>query len=300
MLDCFAIRLVNPVEGVLQIAQDDRARAYSRDGLVWQIQVMAENPRDTWRGVPAIESASRYFNFGLWDPGDGMQQVPANPVLNIGMMSDTANKLTAALGNRLDELPFPLTDRFECWWLDHDDLPVALLASTEDARLTADLPIQRWQACRAAQTTFRSPTLDQVGISNSDQNDNRIHARRLEQQVAQRCRRHAWFQRRDDGSGTLLDHAATVLQHDTFPALTLSDAWPDTIAAGLVRDYLAWIAPQLLTHQHLSADQRRRLEQQAFVQPEHLARYYRLIPDIIDHEGMQRARVAARLQQSTK
>ncbi|MGB5650968.1 MAG: hypothetical protein WBM59_12905, partial [Sedimenticolaceae bacterium] len=80
----YAVRRVNPFEGVLQVVETHNARAYSPNGQIWQIQVLAQRPDHTWRSFSDVPPIEQFFNFGLWDAQDGMHRIPANPVMDIG------------------------------------------------------------------------------------------------------------------------------------------------------------------------------------------------------------------------
>lgn len=297
---CYAVRRVNPFEGVLQIVEIDGARAYSPNGRVWQVQVLAERPDHTWRSFSHVAPVEQFFNFGLWDADQGLQRVPANPVMDIGAMSDAADALTAALAASLEALPFPLVDRYECWATDHRDRPVALLATSEDRDRVQSLRVARWQATRLAEHEFVSPALLHHGVAAHGDLGPRQHAEQLERQVRQLGQRKAWFEREADGSGRRIQPVAdpATLAPATFPALGLATDWQDELAAELAQDYLDWLAPRLLTLQTLDDSSRRRLEHRACARPVELAEHYRLFPRILDTECIAAARVAARLQRS--
>ncbi|MGB5568800.1 MAG: hypothetical protein WBM81_05820, partial [Sedimenticolaceae bacterium] len=150
----YAVRRVNPFEGVLQVVETHNARAYSPNGQIWQIQVLAQRPDHTWRSFSDVPPIEQFFNFGLWDAQDGMHRIPANPVMDIGAMSAAADGLGSVLRQLLDRLPFPLIDEFECWATDYRGNPIALLATTEERRSIPDIRPGRWQATRLADHSF--------------------------------------------------------------------------------------------------------------------------------------------------
>ena len=300
--DCrrYAVRRVNPFEGVLQVVETADARAYSANGRVWQIQVIADRPDHTWRSFSRIEPIRQFFNFGLWDPEDGLQKVPANPVMDIGGMTEAAGGLTARLRRLLDELPFGTIDDYECWATDHAGEPVALLATTEVPSMTRDMRIERWHATRPADHGFVSPALNAAGIPNRGDLGRRQHAERLEREVHQLGQHKTWFQRLTDGRSRRLapDGRAGAAGEIRFPPLGLKTDWTDDLARSLARDYLDWQAPRLLMLPGLDDDERRRLEQAACRRPVELAAVYRLLPRIIDRRAVEAARVEARLRRA--
>ena len=297
---CYAVRRVNPFEGVLQVVEGHDARAYSPNGHIWQIQVLARRPDHTWRSFSDVQPIEQFFNFGLWDAQGGLQRVPANPVMDIGAMAAAAGRVTDILRQRLERLPFPLIDAYECWATDYRGNPVALLATTEDCDMIPAIRAGRWQATRLADHGFVSPSLTARGIPASGELGPRQHAEHLERQVRRLGQHKAWFRRRPDGSGERIappcDGAA--LPAPALPALGLTTDWDDVQASELACDYLAWQAPRLLMLQGIDETQRRWLERHACRQAIELAACFRLIPRILDHAALEAARVEARLRQA--
>ena len=74
------------------------------------------------------------------------------------------------------------------------------------------------------------------------------------------------------------------------------DQSPETTAA--YGDWLARLAPRLLTLPDLDDAMRARLERSAADRPQELARYWRLYPKIIDPIRLNQARVEARLREA--
>lgn len=299
-LRCYAIRRVNPYEGVLQIAEMHNARAYSPNGLIWQVQVLAQRPDHTWRSFSDIAPIEQYFNFGLWDAEDGLQRIPANPVMDIGAMSKAADDLTAALRNALDHLPFTLIDNYECWATSYDGRPIALLSTAEHIDIVRDKHVERWSATRVSDHSFTSPSLLADGVATSSDLGPRQHAERLERQVRQVGQHKVWFERQQDAGGVRLLKCGRhdELTADDFPPLGLSTEWSDAAMQSLAYDYLAWQAPRLLLLQHLEDTQRAELEIQACQQAVELNAHYRLLPKIIDRARLDAARVEAKLRRT--
>lgn len=296
----YAVRRVNPFEGVLQVVETPHGRAYSANGSVWQIQVIAERPDHTWRSFSHVEPIRQFFNFGLWDLDGGLQKVRANPVMDIGGMTEAADELVEHLRYLLDELPFGLTDDYECWATDHVGEPVALLATTEDPSRLRDLRVERWHATRLADHSFVSPALTEAGIPSRGDLGPRQHAEQLERQVRQLGQHKTWFQRLPDGRTCRIasDGKRGPVTEIRFPSLGLKTDWADELARSLAWDYLDWQAPRLLMLPGLDEDERRRLEPLACRQAIELAAVYRLLPRIIDHGAIEAARVEARLRRA--
>lgn len=298
----YAVRRVNPFEGVLQVVETADARAYSPNGHTWQIQVIAQRPDHTWRSFSDVAPIEQYFNFGLWDAQGGLHRVPANPVMDIGSMSAAAERLAAAVQAALERLPFALIDDYECWSTDHRGKPVALLATTEDPALMAEMRPGRWQAARLADHGFVSPALIARGIPARGEFGPRQHAEQLERQVRQAGQHKTWFHRRADRGVERLGppDGRPVPGAADFPAFGLRSDWEDEQDQELVNDYLAWRSPQLLMLQDIDDIQRGWLEPLACRQAVELAAGYRLIPRILDPHRIEAARVEARLRRAAR
>ncbi|MCW9059315.1 MAG: hypothetical protein OQL11_10625 [Gammaproteobacteria bacterium] len=84
-----------------------------------------------------------------------------------------------------------------------------------------------------------------------------------------------------------------------FPELLVDEAaWPEEWQSELVRAFHDSLAPQLLVHQRLHEATRARLESAAQRVPARLLDTYRMIPELLDAEGMTVAMVTARLMGS--
>ena len=297
----YAVRRVNPFDGVLQVVETHNGRAYSPNGKIWQVQVLTQRPDHTWRSFSAATPIEQFFNFGLWDAANGLRKIPANPVMDIGGMQAAAAELTAQLAHLEQHLPFTLIDNYECWATDCSGAPVALLATTENPAVMRDVRVGHWQATRQADHSFESPSLLERGIPTRGDRGPRQHAERLEKQVRQLGRHKAWFRRGPNGEGERMNSPAEPQTEDAamFPALGLKTYWKRDIESDLVRDYLAWQAPRLLMLQNIDDDERRWLERHACRQAVELAAGYRLIPQVIDHDAIEAARVEARLRRVT-
>ncbi len=296
----YAVRRVNPFEGVLQVVETHNARAYSPNGHVWQVQVLTQRPDHTWRSFSDIEPIEQFFNFGLWDAVEGLQRIPANPILDIGDMQAAADEITGVLRRLLEHLPFALIDDYEYWATDYDGRPVALLATTENPRLLHDIRVSRWQATRVSDHSFASPSLLARDLPTQGHAGPRRHAEQLERQVRQLGQHKAWFRRSPNGDGERLHPKGTdtALSAEAFPPLGIKSDWTDDLTRDLAADYLAWQAPRLLMLQRIDDAQRQWLERHACHQAVELAAAYRLIPRILDRTRLEAARVEARLRRS--
>lgn len=298
----YAVRRVNPFEGVLQVVETHDARAYSPNGQVWQIQVLAHRPDHTWRSFSHVPPIEQFFNFGLWDVQGGLHRIPANPVMDIGAMTAAADGLADALRRLSDQLPFKLVDHYECWSTDYRGEPVALLATTEDPQFMADMRPGRWQATRLADHGFVSPSLIAGGVPAKGELGPRQHAEQLERQVRQLGQHKAWFRRLADGGGERVNPGqdGTAPPAQALPQLGLKTTWGGEQQQGLINDYLTWQAPRLLMLQDIDDAQRSWLEPLACRQAVELAAAYRLIPRVLDHDRIEAARVEAALRRAAR
>lgn len=296
----FAVRRVNPFDGVLQVLEMPNARAYSADGRVWQVQVLAERPDHTWRSIGDSEPVRQFFNFGLWDAEGGLHRVPANPVLDIGAMSEAASALTDTLHPLLDQLPFTLIDRYECWSVDPAGRPVALLATTEDMTMISRLHVEPWLATRRTDCSFVAPSCIAPEASAGGRQDDRQCAERLERIIHEKGPEKVWFEQLGDGWARRVGPAGERLDAETtnLPPIGLTTDLTDPTSRRLVLDYIDWLAPRLLLLDPLDDELRGRLEQAACHRAAELEAVFQLIPRIIDQAALSAARVEARLRRA--
>ena len=305
----YSLRRINPLQGVVEVLERDAARAISRDGVDWEIQVETESPNTLWGSLNTGNVQRRFFRFGTWSRRRGLWRVPVNPILDIGEMVEEAEDLLAALEARLDELPFPAADRFELWLLDTQSQPLALLATTDDPRRIADLRPQPWQAAPLSEHGFRSPALDGERARPGEAENPRRHAAMIEALVREAAGANPvpqWFERDAQGSGRGLPHRAPrsladrELPIEQFPELPWRSDWASARDAALMADYVAWSAPRLLTLHGLSDSTRAGLEQVARRQAEAVDALFPLYPRILDRNLIDAARVEARLRRAAQ
>jgi hypothetical protein len=305
--DRYSLRRVNPFEGVVQVLERDAARAVSRDGVDWEIQVETESPNTLWGSLNAGKAVRRFFRFGTWSRRRGLWRVPVNPLLNVGEMIEESDALIAALQETLDQVPFPPADRFELWLLDAQSLPLALLATSDDSHRIGDLRPQPWQAAPLPEHGFRSTVLDGEPLRAGEAENPRRHAAAVEtliRETAGSNQVQQWFERLADGGGRGLPHrvpAALVgreLPAGQFPELPWRMEWASDRDTALMTDYAAWCAPRLLTLHGLSDATRAELESAARRQAEAVDALFPLYPRILDRGLIDAARVEARLRRA--
>lgn len=290
----YAIRQLNPFTGVLQVVETNAARAFSANGGLWQLQVMAERPEHTWHSADR-GTQRQFFNWALWSRDEGLHRVNANPLMDLGGMHRAGDELLEAVTASIGKLPFALADRFEFWCCDQHANPVALIASELEAKHTGGPLEKAWRATPAARDGFESPSLHRAGIPSQDASSERAHAQRLEHEVRQRSASGVWVERLEDGSRRRLDNGEPY--RAPFPALGIETRWPDPLVTQLVQDYIEWLAPLLLMLP-LAPAKRRGLEQQALRRASLVADRYLLYPEILQPEIIQEARVKARLRRA--
>lgn len=131
----------------------------------------------------------------------------------------------------------------------------------------------------------------------------RCHLDAVEELVQRRAgssRRMQWFERRHDNAATLAGRSAGSKHQRpevVLPELPVAEHWVQAADEALVGDYLAWLAPRLLTLP-LSPLARARMERAAAANPTLVDRWYRLYPAIADVDLLNRVRVQARLMEA--
>ena len=83
-----------------------------------------------------------------------------------------------------------------------------------------------------------------------------------------------------------------------FPPLGLRTEWTDERSQGLVRDYVAWLSPYLLTLPDLDDATRADLERSALGHALLVDDLWRLYPRILDPGLLAQARVEAKLRRA--
>jgi hypothetical protein len=295
---CYAVRRVNPFLGVTQVVELDIGRALSTDGINWEIQLAVERPV-AWGSLNRHRSERQYCRYAIWSNQEGFARFPVQPALDRRAMGEAAQTLVDSVGARRSMLPFPLTDCFEVWLLDGtNQAPVALLATATGKHLIPSRPPAAWSAAPADQEGFSSGSL----IANASPQETgfrpRHHLDCIERLIARRAgsaRRTKCFERGDHGAGPDAIAFPTVSLHQAdLPELSLAENWNRAEDTNAIGDYLAWLAPRLLTLP-LAPGTRARMERAAASNPALVERLFRLYPAIADQDLINRIRVEARL-----
>lgn len=278
----YALRRLNPYRGVVEIVDVGDAEARSLDGVTWHLR--ADDGQGWVRPV------------GVWVVGEGVKAGVAH----------RHPELLAAL-EALPPLPFPLADQVELWMLDKvTGLPLALLDAQRPSAHRHGLAELEWNPFALRYRGFRSRALAEreAGTPLALR-----HRDFLQRQVNVRARPYAaaqWFQRQPDGSGEGLTgyrlepgwQGRSLARRD-FPELLVSNDWNNLLEKSVIADYHAWLAPFLLCWPSLSDPTRAELETAARLRPHWLAQVQRLLPKVLDRDGINAALVAARLEQAS-
>lgn len=274
----FALRRLDPFLGVTQVVENEVGRGLSVDGANWEIQLRATLPAVGWGVLNRGRGENAFFRFGVWSRAEGMARFPPARNVDPNVAERDAAALLAQVEEALPALPFPLADTLECWLLDADRKPLALLASLPPDAPLPERGVRRW--------TPALPDPDAPG---------RHDFSRLASWVAQRALpTPCWIARKADGSGRSVA-AGESFAAGAFPEtlVALPDA-NDEFLAELGARYLEWLAPRLLMLP-LAAATRTALEIAAASRPEEVAHFFRLYPEIRDPARLNAVRVQARL-----
>ena len=281
----YAIRRVNPFLGVLQVIETQGGRAVSSNGVVWEIDLRTERS-GVWGSLNKDTKQAVYYRFGLWSVDEGLVNRPLAPHLDKEQLTLQYEFLIQSIHQRLQYVPFKLIDNRELWLFDKEEKrPIALLASQKiDAKPLSPEP-KYWKSC--------------LGANGLASQYRYAGARILEELIERTASTNIckyWINRSADG-GDIMEGGKN-LPVGEFPSYLISENWPDNELVSLVSDYIAWIAPSLLTLQHLSKEERNRLEGYLNVQAISVEHHWHLYPEIMDEKKLKAARVQCRLQKT--
>lgn len=279
MIRTHSQRLTNPYYGQVQIAESEHARAVSMDCETWEIHFIHRIIRsDNLAG----DKPTRGYRRAAVIDNSQLKTLAAQSATENGAIDERILELIHFLAEA--SLPFPATDIYEYWLLDHkDESPLALIFSCSEAEQMASFPDHpEWTALPAAVLPVDA-TDDEIQRGEPPVNY------RLELLVRDRASlypRARWFTRRTHES-------------DSFPTLLVTEDWQEEFQHQLCQRYLARQAPRLLMLHWLSHEERRRLELAAKTNVLEVQRFYPLYPDVVDKKLMNAMRVEARLRGST-
>ena len=285
-VQAYAIRRVNPFMGVLQVIETQGGRAISSNGVVWEIELRTERS-GMWGSLNKNTKEAVYYRFGLWSAEEGLVNRPLAPHLDRDPLTIQCKILISCIEERLQYLPFKLIDTRELWLFDKEERqPLVLLASQKQSDKPLSPEPKYWTSCLGAKgvvSQYRFP-----------------HANDLENLIectasSNICK--YWVNRENDGSG-MLERKRENIKMEAFPSYLICEKWPNEEDKSLVNNYIAWIAPSLLSLQHLSKIERSRLEGHLNIQAISVEHHWHLYPDIIDEKKLTAARVQCRLQKT--
>ena len=285
-VQAYAIRRVNPFIGVLQVIETEGGRAVSSNGVVWQIELRTERS-GMWGSLNRNAKEVVYYRFGLWSADEGLVNRPLAPHLDKEQLTSQYEFLIQSIHERIQYIPFKLIDNRELWLFDKEERqPLALLASLKPGDKPPSPEPKYWKSCLGANgvaSQYRFPA-----------------ARDLEKLVECTASTNIckyWVSREDDGVG-IIESGGENLRACEFPSNLISENWPNNEQASLISNYIAWIAPSLLTLQHLSNDERDRLENVLYVQAISVEHHWHLYPEVMDEKKLKAARVQCRMQKT--
>lgn len=260
--DCYSVRRLSPFQGMFQVIEGQQARAFSADGITWQIQVRCAFPRPRGNGLAGTDMMAWPVRYGSWSAPQGLTRVPIPPTVNVAEANQIAQALITLLNRKVCEIPFPHRVAAEPWLLDRaHDLPLALLTSVTDLCAITHGYEAEWVALATADLGFKVAGLTLAGQRSAADliHDHVMH-------TAGRPPRAQWFERHADGSGIGLSGVRPPeafqgrrLPPTAFPELPLRETWAARGMRELVRAYHDWQAPWLLTLPALMPATRTRL-----------------------------------------
>jgi hypothetical protein len=278
MVRSYSQRLLPPYSGFVQIAESDRARAQSLDGLSWEIQYINASDAGGRARQQGYGLDRSYFRVAH------MQDKQVRPyVLPACLDADDVSACIDELSDflRTARLPFPAADRFEFWVLDSvDESPLALIFSCCEEAQMANYPTHtEWTALPHSKMKIEN-TADEQAREEPPVNH------RFQRMVARRAGgspRGAWFKRQaDDSAG--------------FPPFLVREDWDDEADQRLCQRYLHRKAPRLLMLQGLSGPDRERMEVAAKSHASEVDQFFPLYPEVNNTSRMSAIRVEARLR----
>jgi hypothetical protein len=268
---CYGIRRLNPFLGILQIIEAEVGRASTTNGRIWHLELQITWPAG-WGSLNAHNKINSWQLIGLWSAKEGLIKAP----MVAGKWHDEiCERLVVQIVNHQHELPFPLTDLRELWLLDEiDHKPLALLMSMQPgARHSIHKP-RFWRGC-----------LERSGIGSAHHFSEIDQLERLVRRRAGFKVRHLWVTWDADRKSAVNDQGERFSRSD-FPRFGLTENWQQESSRALVKRYIDWIAPALLTLSTLHKEERHRLETNLSRSPSRIEYYWRLYPRILDREKL--------------
>ncbi len=295
-LTTYSFRKLNPFVGVLQVIENENARAVSGDGIIWKIHVLASQPNHTWRSHTEYNQKKEFYFWAKWSSKIGISQITANPIFDMGAMDKIGRNFIKEIGKEIKNIPFKANDKYELWACDQKERPLALLSSASNIDGTSNETPIHWKAELNEESNFSSKTLKSSDLLEKKSLLSMPHKRFLEDQVKIRYKKQIWFVRSEDGSGLFLKKNKEYKKQD-FPIFGVTDKWDSPLVKDIFYEYFEWSAPILLLLQ-LPDKNRSKIEKWASKQPLLLDKFYQLYPKINDIKLIDQIRVQAQLLRS--
>lgn len=281
MIRSYSQRILPPYSGVVQIAESERIRAQSFDGVNWEVQYVPDSGLLNGQARPRGFALDRgYYDIATIKKGE----------LRMFMFPSflDAKTLTAGIEELHDylttvEIPFPAADLFEFWLLDaQDESPLALICSCcEESQMDTYSGHIQWTALPHSKLYIENTEAEQ------SRNDPPVN-HRFQQMIASRAGsspKAGWFNR-------------SQYDADSFPSLLVREDWHSDLENDLCQRYLNRKAPRLLMLHNLHHETRDRLEQAAKSHVFEVEQYFTSYPDIVDEKRMKAMRVEAQLRRT--
>ena len=302
-IEYYSQRLLNPFRGIVNTIKYQSAEAVSTDGLVWDIYVSNDLLTEGLETTSRIQTSD--IRYGKWSLEHGLKRGPIYPSDDFKYLEHQGAIALEQVQKLHGEVPFPLSDNFELWLLDQQNMPFALIDS---AIHQDDIDLERnisWRAGNCCRKSFSSSALPELATEElSSRNAAQYLTGYINSQTATPAAAQ-WFKRGEDGNAcgiTGINLPAEIesrtLPDTAFPALLLNHSAHDAAHQQLINDFLDWQAPWLLLLPTLDPASRCQYEQSARKQALVVEQQYKLYPQIIDMAAINAARVEALFRNS--
>ena len=283
MIRAYSQRLLPPFSGIVQIAESERARAQSFDGINWEIQYFSGNEKleNQQYRAQGYGLDKGYYNVARVKNGE-LTTFMFPPHVDADQVSASIHELAEFLSSA--SMPFAAGDIYEYWLLDGtDESPLALIYSCCDESLIDMYPSQtEWTALPHSKMSVESTTDEET------RNEPPVN-HRLQVLVANRAGsnpRAAWFKREQN-------------DNNDFPGLLVREDWQEQVHHDLCQRYLMRKAPRLLMLQGISTSDRSRLEVAAKKHVFEVDHYFPMYPEVNDEDLMAVIRVEAQIRRTS-
>ena len=275
---CYAKRLLNPFQGVIQVIAIEHAEAETTDGINWVLYVFHEDI--------VSHTGMSEIRYGSWNRKEGLQLSMVRGTESNNFIDVLGERITDALIEHADTVPFTLNDCYECWLLSEDGQLLALLDTVDHEDKKRSFDGSTWQPCKSDTEAFISPFGDTDSL------------KKLIRTRAGSDLRTVWVRREISEfgyTGDAVKDDGEIIPASEIPQRLLLESWINSDDSNLVKDYLAWQAPWLLQLDSYDNETRRTIETQAWKRPLLCARQFNLFTKVLDAKNLNAVRVQARL-----